>query len=90
MKASGDILGVANQVIEETLGGYALFLQADAGDVSPNGESCENAPMLAGGVTMGNAAMNFRLQATTYTEGTLTPAWNRIDMGLGNMYVIFF
>lgn len=88
MKASGDILGVANQVIEDNIGGVALFLQADAGDVSPTGESCANAPMLAGGVTMGNAAIVYRGQAQIFSEGTLTPSWTRMDMGLGAMYVI--
>src|SRR3989338_5465994 len=67
MQASGDILGVANFQIEENLGGVALFLQADAGDVSPTGEACSNKPVMAGGVTMGKAGLGYRGQTETYT-----------------------
>ena len=85
MKSSGDILGVANAQIENTIGGVALFLQADAGDVSPGGGSCDNAPNLAGGITMGNAAMVYRSQATTFSSGKLTAAYSRVDLGQGAM-----
>lgn len=87
MKASGDILGSANEVIETQLGGVALFLQADAGDISPS--DCAivadtNPPLIHGGVTMGNAALVYRSQAVTYSEGKLTPAYSRVELGLGH------
>ncbi|MDP2435452.1 MAG: neutral/alkaline non-lysosomal ceramidase N-terminal domain-containing protein [archaeon] len=85
LQSSGDILGVANAQIEEQLGGVALFLQADAGDVSPTGEACSGKPVMAGGVTMGNAAMVFRSQATTFASGQLTTSYSRLDLGQGAM-----
>lgn len=36
MKFSGDIMGYTNDVIEQTIGGTSLFINADAGDVDPS------------------------------------------------------
>jgi len=35
MKYHGDVMGVANQLIEHDIGGTALFVNSDAGDIAP-------------------------------------------------------
>jgi Neutral/alkaline non-lysosomal ceramidase, N-terminal len=81
MKRSADIMGVANKVIETQLGGVALFLQGDAGDVSPAGGQCDNKPMMTGGVTMGNTALQLRSSLATFASGELATASVVHDMG---------
>lgn len=36
MMSNGDIMGGANDHIEEIIGGVALFINADAGDIAPS------------------------------------------------------
>lgn len=40
MLVSGDIMGRSNQLIEEEIGGVALFMNGDAGDIDPADGMC--------------------------------------------------
>jgi len=48
MLQSNDIAGHTCEKVEELIGGVALFINADAGDVDPTGATCSNAPDFAG------------------------------------------
>jgi hypothetical protein len=63
--ASGDIMGKANQLIELELGGVALFMNGDAGDVDPTSKSCENRPSFFGAHVMKDAVLNARANVRT-------------------------
>jgi len=41
MQFSGDIMGAACDAIESDIGGTALFINSDAGDMDPTGETCD-------------------------------------------------
>jgi hypothetical protein len=56
---SGDIMGQANRLIEESaVGGLALFINADAGDIDPAPGMCDNAPAFVGSAKMAAAVLN--------------------------------
>jgi len=56
---SGDIMGQANRLIEESsVGGLALFINADAGDIDPAPGMCNNAPAFVGSGKMAAAVLN--------------------------------
>lgn len=82
MKYSSDIMGVANTNIESTLGGIALFINGDAGDISPTGQACSGAPNFLGGITMANTVMAIRTNTTTSKTANITASSVQFDMGL--------
>jgi neutral ceramidase len=55
-----DIMGRVNTLIEQTVGGVSLFVNADAGDVAPTGETCANAPYFAGAPKIASAVQQVR------------------------------
>jgi hypothetical protein len=57
MYYSSDIMGGANDNIEAQGGGIALYVNGDAGDISPNGDACAGKPDYAGGHTIANTVM---------------------------------
>jgi neutral ceramidase len=60
MKFSGDIMGKASQYIEEQVGGIALFINADAGDIDPTAEACSNMPEFKGAAIIAKAVATER------------------------------
>lgn len=48
MMSNGDIMGAANDHIEDVIGGVALFINADAGDIAPAPSACAGKPNFAG------------------------------------------
>eukprot|EP00047_Mylnosiga_fluctuans_P005565 m.241238 g.241238 ORF g.241238 m.241238 type:complete len:464 (+) comp13811_c0_seq1:57-1448(+) len=48
MLSNADIMGGASDAIEALIGGVALFINADAGDVDPTGEVCDGKPNYKG------------------------------------------
>lgn len=52
-------MGVANRIIESSsVGGLAMFVNADAGDIDPAPGMCDNAPMFVGSQKMAAAVLN--------------------------------
>lgn len=60
MKFSGDIMGKACEMIETAIGGVALFVNADAGDIDPGPNSCEGAPEFKGSSIMAQMVQTVR------------------------------
>jgi len=67
MKFSSDIMGAACDSIEDAVGGVALFINADAGDIDPTSQTCDcgangcafaGAPIIATAVKQTRAALN--------------------------------
>lgn len=44
MLMSGDVMGLANTLIEQNIGGISMFVNADAGDVDPAPGTCDPVP----------------------------------------------
>eukprot|EP01080_Neovahlkampfia_damariscottae_P011534 gene11534-4787_t len=55
MKFSGDVMGVANEMIEEKGLGVSIFLNGAAGDVAPGNGMCSNAPRFDGSKKLADA-----------------------------------
>ncbi len=67
MKQSSDIMGWANELIEQQVGGVSLFVNSDAGDIDPNG--CDKEPDWTGSHTLANAVVAQRNQITPVDTG---------------------
>jgi len=65
MKFSGDIMGYACDVIEQTVGGTAMFINADAGDIDPTPQACVGVPKCAGSPVIAAAVTKERASLTT-------------------------
>ena len=76
MEFSSDIMGGACDNIEALGGGVALFMNADAGDISPNGDACAGKPDYAGAHTIANTVMASRSDTPTYTVGHIATSTN--------------
>lgn len=48
MLSNTDIMGGANIKAEALIGGVVMFVNADAGDIDPTGDTCANKPDYAG------------------------------------------
>jgi len=81
MGFSSDIMGTACDTVESMGGGIGMFVNGDAGDISPASGSCDNAPNFSGGVTMGQTAMSVRNSIKTATIGTIKTATNTVQFG---------
>jgi len=68
MYFSGDIMGVANEIIEQDVGGVALFMNGDAGDIDPGPNMCNDAPNFNGSGIMAKAVVSLRANITAYSE----------------------
>jgi len=61
LKQSADISGRANQIIEQRVGGVAMFVNGDAGDANPRwGEMCKGAPDFVGANIIAERAVSGR------------------------------
>eukprot|EP00753_Platysulcus_tardus_P013097 PLAT3615.5.p1 GENE.PLAT3615.5~~PLAT3615.5.p1 ORF type:complete len:483 (-),score=237.58 PLAT3615.5:182-1630(-) len=91
LKFSGDIMGAACEAIEELIGGVALFINSDAGDIDPTGETCgenvEETHAFPGRYVIANHVAEFRKATPTYTEGKVHTSSVVVDMGPTNMNV---
>jgi len=78
---SSDIMGGASDNIEKQGGGIALFINGDAGDISPNSDACEGKPDYAGGHTLANTAMDVRDSISPSSSGTIDAVSVTVDFG---------
>jgi len=81
MYYSSDIMGGANDNIEAQGGGIALFVNGDAGDISPNGDACAGKPDYAGGHTIANTVMQVRQNTTAVSSGEMFAGSTIVEMG---------
>jgi len=77
MEFSGDIMGGVCEVIEQQVGGVALFMNADAGDIDPGPGVCDNkpnykgAPIIAAAVAKTRSSLkptNVNIQIEAHSE----------------------
>lgn len=66
MYFSGDIMGKVCEHIENDIGGVALFVNADAGDIDPGYDTCDNAPDFNGASKIASAVEQLRSKVPTY------------------------
>jgi len=83
MKFSSDIMGAACDKIEALIGGVAMFVNADAGDVDPTGEVCD----CSGGVCKFTGAQNIA-EAVQQVRTSLKPT-NQVTMQYASQVIPF-
>lgn len=87
MEFSGDIMGRANQLIEEQIpGSVALFVNSDTGDIAPTANSCHGGPDFYGSHIIADAVQHARSQVPTTSKTIgLTVHSEVIDFGKTNL-----
>jgi hypothetical protein len=85
MKYSGDIMGYVNSLIEQQLGGISLFVNADAGDIDPEGWVCAGAPNFNGGPVIAQAVINGRAKIVPSKVGSLAVISQYVPFGPTNL-----
>jgi len=83
MKYSADIMGAVNNVIEKTLGGISLFMNADAGDIDPAPWVCQN--NLAGAPYIADKVMDGRSKIVPSKFGVISAFSERVAFGPTNL-----
>lgn len=81
MLFSSDIMGGVNNMIEAQLGGYSLFINADAGDVSPDSWVCAGAPQYGGAPNISAAVMDTRSSLLTSSNVSIQVNSKAISFG---------
>jgi len=89
MKFSSDVMGGASRYIEQMVGGVALFVNADAGDIAPTGQACSGKPDFAGGLTIAQTVKQIRDSLTTTTDVEIQAFSQHVDFGKTNMNLTF-
>jgi len=89
MLYSGDIMGVANTMIEEAIGGVALFMNGDAGDIDPGPGMCNSAPNFNGSTIMANTVVGLRSNITTYSTIDFEGVTQYVPFGPTNLNATF-
>lgn len=86
---SGDIVGKTTSDVEALVGGVALFMQSDAGDVSPTGLACENAPDFNGAHVFAAAVESIRDEASSKmsVDAKISIATSIVDFGKTNLNI---
>eukprot|EP00762_Andalucia_godoyi_P001467 ANDGO_00225.mRNA.1 Neutral ceramidase len=91
---SGDIVGHTSTLIEQAIGviGHAaLFVQADAGDVSPNADACAGLPDFAGSHVFAQTVLDTRtaLQSSLSSDVSIAVASQVVSFGDANLNFTF-
>jgi len=81
MMFSSDIMGLASDLIEENVGGVALFINGDAGDIDPGDGMCDNKPSFRGSPIIAEAVVRARDSLTPSTDVTIKAYSERIPFG---------
>jgi len=82
---SGDIMGRACTVIEQELGGLAVYINGDAGDIDPAPGMCNNAPNFVGSAIMAEAVKNVSMSLNPSADLTLTAYSEQVAFGWTNL-----
>jgi len=91
MYFSSDIMGGASDNIEKLVGGIALFVNADAGDIDPSGLSCSgDKPVnFHGAITIANAVQQERESITTTSSVNIAAVSQVVEFGPTNLNATF-
>jgi len=85
MKFSGDIMGYTCDVIEQTIGGTAMFINADAGDVAPTPQACVGVPKCAGSSIIAAAVVKERASQATFNDVKIQVYSQIVPFGLTSL-----
>jgi len=89
MYFSGDIMGVASDIVEKNIGGVALFMNGDAGDINPNGNMCDSAPIFVGSGVIATAVANLRSSIKTYDTADIVGNSKYVPFGMTDLNATF-
>lgn len=64
LMSNGDIMGGVNSVLETMNSGVAMFINADAGDIAPGEDTCDDKPKFKGAPVIAKAVMDARNNLT--------------------------
>eukprot|EP01102_Stenamoeba_stenopodia_P015167 TRINITY_DN5144_c0_g1_i1.p1 TRINITY_DN5144_c0_g1~~TRINITY_DN5144_c0_g1_i1.p1 ORF type:complete len:500 (+),score=112.80 TRINITY_DN5144_c0_g1_i1:178-1677(+) len=83
---SGDVMGSANNWIEENIGGVSMFINGDAGDINPIfSVACNGGPVFSGGAVIGSAVQKLRSGLKPTNNVQIQAASSVIDFGMANL-----
>jgi len=85
MQFSSDIMGLANTLIESKIGGVAMFINADAGDIDPGRGMCDPKPSFTGSGLMADAVVSTRASLVTTGNIKMTVQSQTIPFGPTNL-----
>jgi hypothetical protein len=74
-------MGGACEAIEQLVGGVALFVNGDAGDIDPTDETCSGMPNYQGAPIIAQAVADTRGNLSVSTTAEITVASNYVDFG---------
>lgn len=78
---SSDIMGLASDLVEKSVGGVTLFINADAGDVDPGPGMCTGAPNFHGSPIIADAVVSARGNLSTTANVKLALNTAYVSMG---------
>jgi len=81
MLISSDIMGYASELLEQKLNVTALFVNSDAGDISPGPNMCNNAPAFNGSSIIASAVIALYDTLTPSANVSLLHSSNIVDFG---------
>eukprot|EP01096_Ripella_sp_DP13-Kostka_P006594 TRINITY_DN2379_c0_g1_i3.p1 TRINITY_DN2379_c0_g1~~TRINITY_DN2379_c0_g1_i3.p1 ORF type:complete len:373 (+),score=148.20 TRINITY_DN2379_c0_g1_i3:570-1688(+) len=81
MLFSADIMGGVNTLIESQTGAYSLFINGDAGDISPDSWVCDGKPNYGGAPTIAQAVLDNRAGIKTSKNVSIQTHSANIDFG---------
>jgi len=90
MQFSSDIMGAACNSIESLIGGVAMFINADAGDIDPTGETCDCANgvcKFAGAPIIAAAVQKVHSSLQPSNTVTMKSASQIIPFGMTNLNI---
>jgi len=82
MLFSSDIMGGTCSLIEQQVGGVALFVNGDAGDISPADGACDNKPNYNGAAKMAAVGTDVRSSLDAVASGTIRSSYVDVDFGM--------
>jgi hypothetical protein len=83
--SNGDIMGGANEAIENLIGGVSLFINGDAGDIAPAPSACEGKPKYAGAPVIASEVEKIRSSIVTSQNATLQSYATVVPFGETNL-----
>ncbi|XP_065899921.1 neutral ceramidase B-like [Dysidea avara] len=87
--SNGDIMGGVNDVLETMNSGVAMFINADAGDISPGGDTCSGEPNFQGAPVIAKAVMDARNNTKMSDNVEIRVATQVVPFGETNLNLTF-
>eukprot|EP00053_Salpingoeca_punica_P013748 m.124504 g.124504 ORF g.124504 m.124504 type:complete len:479 (-) comp16294_c0_seq1:2080-3516(-) len=85
MMFSSDIMGGVSDYVESSVGGVALFINGDAGDIDPKPQMCQGKPQYAGASIIGTKIAQVRSSIQTSDQVVLQGFSQVVPFGKTNL-----